>query len=41
MKLIVGLWFDLDNLLEKLYSPSRKFIERYLKFRRLCYEIRK
>lgn len=27
-------WFDLDNLPEKLYSPSRKFIERYLKLRK-------
>ncbi len=26
-------WFDLDNLPEKLYSPSRKFIEKYLKSR--------
>lgn len=24
-------WFELDNLPEKLYSPSRKFIEEYLK----------
>lgn len=23
-------WFDLDDLPEKLYSPSRKFIEKYL-----------
>ena len=23
-------WFDLDNLPEKLYSPSKKFIENYL-----------
>ena len=26
-------WFDLDNLPEKLYSPSKKFIETYLKLR--------
>ncbi len=24
-------WFDLDSLPEKLYSPTRKFIEAYLK----------
>ena len=24
-------WFDLDNLPEKIYSPSKKFIEAYLK----------
>ena len=24
-------WFDLDNLPKKLYSPSKKFIENYLK----------
>ena len=24
-------WFDLDNLPENIYSPSRKFIEDYLK----------
>jgi len=23
-------WFDLNNLPEKLYSPSKKFIENYL-----------
>lgn len=23
-------WFDLDNLPEKIYSPSKKFIEEYL-----------
>ncbi len=23
-------WFDLDNLPEKLYSPSKRFIEKYL-----------
>ena len=28
-------WFDLDNLPEKLYSPSRKFIEKYLKIKRI------
>ena len=27
-------WFDLDNLPEKLYSTTRKFIERYLKLRK-------
>lgn len=26
-------WFDLDNLLQKLYSPSKKFIEAYLEDR--------
>lgn len=26
-------WFDLDNLPQKLYSPSRKFIEAYLEDR--------
>ncbi len=26
-------WFDLDRLPEKLYSPTRKFIEAYLKLR--------
>ena len=26
-------WFDLDNLPEKIYSPSRKFIEKYLRER--------
>ncbi len=24
-------WFDLDNLPENLYSPSKKFIEKYIK----------
>lgn len=24
-------WFDIDNLPEKLYSPSKKFIEAYVK----------
>lgn len=27
-------WYDLDKLPEKLYSPSRKFIETYLEKRR-------
>ena len=26
-------WFNLDNLPERLYSPSKKFIENYLKIR--------
>jgi 8-oxo-dGTP diphosphatase len=26
-------WFDFDNLPQKLYSPSKKFIEAYLKSR--------
>ena len=26
-------WFDLDNLPENIYSPSRKFIDKYLKSR--------
>lgn len=27
-------WFNLDNLPDKLYSPSKKFIESYLKLRK-------
>ena len=27
-------WFDLDNLPEKIYSPSRKFIDNYLQSRK-------
>ena len=27
-------WFDLDNLPQKLYTPSKKFIETYLEARR-------
>ena len=26
-------WFDLENLPKKIYSPSKKFIEKYLKTR--------
>lgn len=24
-------WFDIDNLPEKIYSPSKKFLDAYLK----------
>ena len=27
-------WFDLNNLPQKLYSPTKKFIETYLNTRR-------
>lgn len=29
-------WFDLDNLPNNLYSPSKKFIEKYISFIKKC-----